>query len=1256
MAGQQQPKKFSEEAEAAVSVLRAIVTSKKGPSTVQSVLADFRELEGGPLMYKKYGYPSADEFLKATGEFVVQSRMGESVVFAKHSAASAHIQKMVSAQRSTKTKKSGFAVLRQPQKRTTGGGNSWNPSAYSKMYPKMPYQAQKKYPPQQQQYSSYQRNNNPLKQYYQPGPPKFSHNQQPKPLMSLKVAPPAQNTQSNRNEANNNNSAAKNLNRASQSPAKTGSPQLPYNDLRHKIIDKTPPRQPSSLDLKNRTNNNQDLQSPTHLINKDVLQKTLYDAVASNQTFNNAAAAPVRSVNSRLQVSKDVIPTSEPVKPYEVVAVPPPPPSNGVPYAPRPTRPPQQHQMILTPPPTPPVVQLPTLPGKKTLQDRLKINQQVDSVDLEKAAKVVSPQTTSPPRGVPEGKSPQHPTSFSPSQPTSPGNVKVKEPFSWNDPTATPVELLVQYAQHNGFTRPIYKYLRLKNQRFQCRVTVNGSTYSTYPADYANEFECQFAAARNAIENIKREEYRNNYSVCLEPDYEIANKLYELLLNCPSGMFSKKIPDAFLEAHQSLLPDHWESEIMLTRPRMFYKEEVSQQASIYFAVVGDGNGSNESNSSITSEAKIMSVNLVELPWEETYWNIYVTNPVSTVEIWARLVGPQYSDRMDALSTEIELQMMDESRNAKPKAVAVGEYYLVSIMDCWHRIRADEIDYESNTAICFFIDLGELEKVALDEIYVCDPRFLELPAQSVCFTLDKLEDFGENPKAKPHLDNLICGKVCIGHILTTKEEYEKYDTIKMMLYDTSSEEDLNLNEIILKHICDDTPVPELQRKGVTTVMITFVDDDGNVYVQIKDNAMVYIQKLVNNLVQSGALEDNLRGLYKSSSSEHQPLYLVRDEDDQKFYRAVVKEGKESSVSVLYVDYGIRKTVKTANLYRLQTLSAALSRYPAQAIKTKLFDLPEVNEYLLSRLRALLKPGITAMVKVAALSGLPLVKVYLHYGPSNILVCLNDSIRAEMELEINSEVICDPRATSSNSVAANDANSSTVSSISTASGGSARTQFSSPVPSQVVPRLTKCPLPRVGDLFDVTVTIASSPNYFIVQPYKHAKELNQLMVDMQTYCKGPGAQMVPPDSVQQGEVYAGFDSDDGNWYRVLVVNILCGPTLIHVYFCDFGQIKMLDSKLLRVLRPELRNLPQQAVKAKLYGVQPRHGDWSTEDAVRFQQLTESKKFASYIRSIQADEFNPNEEIVELELIDVSTSDDIMVHQQLVDEGRAVLLTSK
>lgn len=31
-----------------------------------------------------------------------------------------------------------------------------------------------------------------------------------------------------------------------------------------------------------------------------------------------------------------------------------------------------------------------------------------------------------------------------------------------------------------------------------------------------------------------------------------------------------------------------------------------------------------------------------LPWSEKYWNLYITNPKSTVEIWGRLIGPDYS--------------------------------------------------------------------------------------------------------------------------------------------------------------------------------------------------------------------------------------------------------------------------------------------------------------------------------------------------------------------------------------------------------------------------------------------------------------------------------------------------------------------------------------------------------------------------------------------------------------------------------------
>ncbi|XP_055593451.1 tudor domain-containing protein 7 isoform X2 [Uranotaenia lowii] len=1166
-------RKFTEEAEAAISVLRALVASQKGPSTVRGLLRDYRELEGGQLMYKKFGFPNADEFLKASGEFMVQSNnMSETIVYVKPSKDSAHILKMVAAQKSTKPRKSGFAVPRQPQRRI--GEFNWNPSAYNKIYSQMPNKInrfpQNRYTPQTQ-YVQQQRFNTP-KTYNQNTFNRNSYNNnnvtkplnnysQPKPLMSQKIAPPQHynandnsnnNQQTNqryntRSETNNNNTSAKNLNKPAQIPSKT-SPGI--NDFQSK--DK--PQQKKDFGYEPPTTNAVSLQPPA------------------------------RSVNSRLQVTRSFANTTQITMPEPVEKLPL-----------KSTQSSELHlPSALTPPSTPPVAS--SLPGKISLQDRLKMNQQVDPTDLEKVSRVLTPQ-------------------------------------------ASPIK-----SNHK----------------------VNGSTYSTYPDDYANEFEGQFAAAQNAIDAIKREEDRNNFSVSLDSDYEIATKIYNLLVNCPHGMFWKNIPEAFRKVHNVLLPDHWES-IVLTNANMFVKEETETNTIVFANELADDNGD------VTSEAASMSANVLKLPWHEQYWNIYITNPASTVEIWARLVGPQFSDQMDTLITDIEMSMLG-AHQPKPEKLAVGEYYLVSMVDCWYRVRVEEADFVSSTCVCFFIDIGEWEKVSFDDVYLCDAKWLELPGQSVCFSLDGLEDFGENPKAKIHLDNLISGKVCIGEILTTKEEYEKDDDdvrIRMILYDTSSEEDVNLNSVILKNVCEDTPVPELNRKGVTTVTITHVDDSGFVYCRLKDAGMVYIQKLINNLVQSDALESKHRGLYRGKTGNQ--LYLVQDERDKKWYRAsLIAEEGTTVCKMFYVDMGIKQSVNLSNVYRLEMLSVALSRYPAQAILVKMFDIPDVNDYLLSRLRALLKTGLIAMVKVAAFSSIPLVKIYMHLDQNKILVCVNDSIRSEMELEINSEVISDPRIysaamteSSNSSHASSKFNGSFNSDYSLKSEEAAdlSNYFSALSIEQgkkrnnggstrVIPKLAKFTLPKVGEQFDVCVTMAASPNYFIVQPYAQANQLNSMMIEFQDYCNNKKPQMVPKESVQQGEAYAMLNSADGNWYRVLVVNILIGPALIHVYFCDFGQVRIVESESLRVLPQHLRILPQQAMKARLHGVQPVAGDWDTPDALRFKELTEGKKFVSFVRSVQVDEFNPNDDIVDLTLIDVSTENDIYIHQIMVDEKRGVL----
>lgn len=71
----------------------------------------------------------------------------------------------------------------------------------------------------------------------------------------------------------------------------------------------------------------------------------------------------------------------------------------------------------------------------------------------------------------------------------------------------------------------------------------------------------------------------------------------------------------------------------------------------------------------------------------------------------------------------------------------------------------------------------------------------------------------------------------------------------------------------------------------------------------------------------------------------------------------------------------------------------------------------------------------------------------------------------------------------------------------------------------------------------------------------------------------------------------------------------------------------------------------------GVKPKHCDWTVNDCMRFRELTVGQRFASIIRRISNDVVVPNSKVLELELIDVQTDEDIYVHEILINEDRAI-----
>lgn len=99
--------------------------------------------------------------------------------------------------------------------------------------------------------------------------------------------------------------------------------------------------------------------------------------------------------------------------------------------------------------------------------------------------------------------------------------------------------------------------------------------------------------------------------------------------------------------------------------------------------------------------------------------------------------------MDSIITDIELSLLTDKKQAQN--IIPGHIYLVSITECWYRVRVDAVDHSKRRCHCFFIDVGDADWFSVEQIYVCDPKFQRFPAQAICFSLFGLEDFAGNDR-------------------------------------------------------------------------------------------------------------------------------------------------------------------------------------------------------------------------------------------------------------------------------------------------------------------------------------------------------------------------------------------------------------------------------------------------------------------------------------------------------------------------------
>ncbi|XP_069687013.1 tudor domain-containing protein 7 isoform X2 [Periplaneta americana] len=827
------------------------------------------------------------------------------------------------------------------------------------------------------------------------------------------------------------------------------------------------------------------------------------------------------------------------------------------------------------------------------------------------------------------------------------------------------IKKLEEFTKSKGMSTPLFKAMpRMSGEGtfYSCFVKIDEFRISSYPDERLSPASAMQLAAKRALEELKKLSSSVGGSATQDKNI-IMSRISHIVGGHRSGIWSTQIPIDYHNLYNETLPDDW-LQIMARCPLVVLEHVAGNR----IIVSPNWPASPTEVSSPTTVTPTVETphgrpslspigpaipETITLPQADA-WDVFVTCGKSTDEVWARLIGEEYSVKYENLATDMEMFYLGQTNVvANPE---IGSFYAIKIDDCWHRVELVEMDKVNNTCQVFFIDHGDEESVNLKDLHVLERRFARLPAQAIRCFLWGLEDFADEPNAAQHITDTIVGKTLVASIKSPPKPDNP--GVGLILFDTSTDDDLNMNNVLIENICSDIPPPQLPAEGkVQEMFISHITNTGDVYLQF--DTYNYVQSLVSNVIETGMKED---AIFKGSnvrSPDPSRLYLARYHLDGNWYRAAITKRLEGQreVEVIFVDFGNSEVINPSDLIVLDSLKKAVAEFPHQAIKVHLHKVPcsSFSEKMALRVRELVPFDERILVKTVSHSrapgSVPVVEIFKRIQPDNLLVSISETLAYEPDPKPAKSTF-DEGNTLRGKKRLERLQSLTSSGTSGSGDGSSLNNsplgFDSPIDSSSR-GLSPPQIPDIGDYFDVHVTMAANPGNFTVQPYKDATRLEKLMEDMQSHYNLHNFPHPTPESVHEGGLYAAHHHD-GHWYRVCVSNVING-TMVSVYFCDYGDVSVLPVEKLQPLTNQFKELPYQAIKAKLAGIQPKHSDWSVEDCLMFQELVVEHEFVSVIMETGPDLLNPSDTVIGLKLIDTSGEDDVYIDRLLIKQERAI-----
>ncbi|XP_032069373.1 tudor domain-containing protein 7 isoform X2 [Thamnophis elegans] len=615
--------------------------------------------------------------------------------------------------------------------------------------------------------------------------------------------------------------------------------------------------------------------------------------------------------------------------------------------------------------------------------------------------------------------------------------------------------------------------------------------------------------------------------------------------------------------------------------------------------------------------------------EEISPSVLVVDLYSTNDVVVRYVGANYSGAQESMEEEMKDWYSRNASVLQIQSPKVGQVVAaLAEEDAW--LRAQIISTEGNRIKVCYVDYGFNEIIENSRVYKLAKQFYKLPFQASKCKLAGLEAFDDDPTLVKMVESQTCGKIFAVEIL------EKSDVPCIILYDTSGDDDININATCLKVLQDKSLELHLQVDAVyKDVRVTNVCSDGTLYCQVPSKGLTRLFEILQKL--ENYFHHRATG-YSIVLPFCGMICLLNYKG--KWARVeIISVHSSRTLDVRFMDTGTVASVKVLELREIPSIFLReIIALPPQAIKCCLADLPlnismwTPDAVLWLRDTVLNCPDCS--MKVVKLDN-QIAHIYL-FTPKNF----PDPDRS-INRQITNADLWKHQKDVFLSVSLSNLPGRRETDLPMRSTLGPKQSTTDTVPHILESRKMEntvnmppaLPLVQSQEQMDVFVALACHPGYFILQSWQEMHKLEMLMEEMLLYYNTTEDGAV---AVEKNKIYAAKVKN--KWHRVLIKGLLANG-LVTVYELDYGKHELIGIQNIRPLVDMFRELPFQAITAQLAGIEWQQ--WSEEASIVFRNHVEQKPLVAQVEKI-IEGTNQWDRKVIVYLVDTSVPEkDIWIH---------------